>query len=36
MLKIAIKDGAENIWEFAEGLINDSVERNFKEGVTRN
>ncbi|WP_278551727.1 HD domain-containing protein [Elizabethkingia bruuniana] len=25
--KIAIKDGAENIWEYAEGLINDSVEK---------
>ena len=25
--KVAIKDGAENIWEFAEGLINDSVEK---------
>ena len=25
--KVAIKDGSENIWEFAEGLINDSVEK---------
>ncbi|HFK5586177.1 TPA: HD family hydrolase [Elizabethkingia anophelis] len=25
--KVAIKDGAENIWEYAEGLINDSVEK---------